>query len=100
MNRQLRAQVSFSVHCAMAGVAVVCAFVLLGALPSTPDPHDGPDPFVSHVGEQVPRPGPTGTPRPHLHVPITALIVQQNPTCWTGVPGETCTVDTPTEEAK
>jgi hypothetical protein len=84
MNRQTRSQVLFAAWCLMAAVAVVCALTLVAWLPTAPGPVDrAPSPFVSTAG-------PTTRPGPRLNVPITALIVQQNPRCWSGVPGQVC----------
>lgn len=48
------------------------------------------DPFAPTEGNRVPRQGPTGYPLPPVHLDQDKLIIQQNPACWSGMPGWTC----------
>jgi len=49
------------------------------------------DPFAPTEGNRPARQGPTGFPLPPVHLDENKLIIQQNPTCWSGMPGWTCT---------
>ena len=80
-------------------IADTLAFVIVGAIvavlvvlatPGITLPTEGADPFQPTYGNRAPRPGPTSTPLEPVTVPIEELIIQQNPTCWSGIPGRTC----------
>jgi len=83
MGKQARAQVVF---CGQV-VAVALALGLAGGAYErfTPDIRVQSGPVVHH-----PVSAPTGVPRPPARIDQTALIIQQNPDCWVGVPGVTC----------
>lgn len=76
-------------------VAVAAGVVALGGLAALPE---APPRAANVVTRPEPATMPTASsaPPPPAPVDIRTLIIMQNPSCWTGIPGQTCKVGTPT----
>jgi len=91
LDKQQRSQlVALSYGLLLAIGAILVLMALSIATPSVEPTPSGPDPFAPATGNQAPQGGPTRFPRPGPTVAKESLIIQQNPQCWTGLPGVTC----------
>ena len=71
-------------------LVIMTVFTLLSTGARVPVGGHRMDPFAPTEGNRPARQGPTGYPLPPVHLDQDHLIIQQNPTCWSGMPGWTC----------